>query len=442
MFNTYDIRGICNLDLNDETVYKIGFFLRELHDTTKIAVCRDFRESSEKIYTNLINGILDSGADVYDYGVTTTPMSYYISSRYGYDATVMISAAFNEYEYNCIKITGKDATVVEYDNGLCRLEKLVKEGKISLSSNNGKLYTESAYDEYISFMKNEIKFKKNINAVIDLSSGAACAFSEKIFGDHVKYIHNSAERTFDNRTSNPQFEKERKKLSETIKSTKADVGIIFDSDADRVMFLDDKGKFISPDMITSLLSYYLLDGETKEKIILDLRSSKACSFYIREMGSSAIVLKVGQVYIKKRMREEDALLGGELSGHYFFRNFFYCDSGILTAIYVMNAVSDLKNENIRLSDIIQEFTIFSHSGELNFNVEKRDSVIEKIKKHYINENYMKFYDFDGIRFDFDEWWFSLRKSNTDECIRLVVEADTKDIMHKKVKELTNLIDNA
>ena len=141
------------------------------------------------------------------------------------------------------------------------------------------------------------------------------------------------------------------------------------------------------------------------------------------------------------MREENAILGGELAGHYYFRDFFYCDSGLLAAVYVLNVVSELKKDGIRLSDIIQEFTLFSHSGEINFTVEDKEKITNKIKEHYDNENYIKSYDFDGLRYDFDDWWFSLRTSNTEPYLRLVVEADTKDIMNKKIDEITNLINN-
>ena len=439
MFKANDIRGIYNKDLDAETVYKIGFFLNKINGAEKIAVCRDVRLSSDEIFENLSKGIRDSGADVYDYGVTTTPESYYISYNKGYKITVMITASHNPPEYNGFKISREEAIPVGSENGLRELEAMVKGEEIIPCEKKGNEYKDDITDEYVAFMKSKLKGISSLNTVIDCSGGSASLIAKKIFGSKVSYIFDTPDGSFSKHSPNPMKEASRKALVAEVKSKKADVGIIFDGDADRVLFIDNKGRFVSPDLIINLLAYYLLDGKTREKVIVDIRSSKSCSYYIRDMGSTAIVWKVGHAFAKKRMREENAILGGELAGHYYLRDFHYCDSGVLAAIYVLNALRSLKKENIRFSDIIDEFTLFSHSGEINFTVEDKDGVMKKIEDHYKKENYLKFYDFDGIRFDFDEWWFNLRCSNTEQFVRLVVEADNADIMKKKIEEISKMI---
>lgn len=439
MFNAYDIRGVYNKDFNSETAYRIGFFLRRLFDAEKIAVCRDVRLSSDEIYKNLARGIMDSGADVYNYGITTTPQSYYISYNEGYKTTVMITASHNGPEYNGFKISGEKAVPVGSETGLMKLKEWVENEEIIISEAPGKEFEADKNKEYAAFLKGKLKKSLKLKAIVDCSGGSASLIAKDVFGKKVTYIYDTPDGSFKEHNPNPMKTEARKMLAAKVKEEKADIGVIFDGDADRVMFIDNKGRFVSPDLIINLLAYYLLDGQTREKVIMDVRSSKACAFYVREMGSSAIVWKVGHAFAKKRMRDENALFGGELAGHYYFRDFFYCDSGMLAAIYVLNAVSDLLKDGIRFSDVIDEFTMFSHSGELNYTVEDKEGIMEKIKEHYMNENHMKFYDFDGIRFDFDEWWFSLRSSNTENYLRLIVEADTKDMMKKKIDEISSMI---
>ena len=438
IFKAYDIRGIYNKDFNKDTAYKIGFFLNKLFDAKEIAVCFDIRTSSIEIYENLKQGIIDSGTDVHNYGVTTTPMSYYIAKNKGYKTTVMITASHNPKEYNGFKISGPDAVPVGQESGLLKLKELVENEEIKPAVNKGNEIIKDIKDEYVSFMKKKLKKVSNLKFSIDCSSGSASIIARDIFGKNANIILGEPDGEFTHHSPNPLEESSRKMITDEVISTKSDIGIIFDGDADRVMFIDNKGRFVSPDLIINVLAFALLDKEGA-KVICDIRSSKSCSDYIKLLGCEPVIWKVGHVFAKAKLRETGALFGGELAGHYYFKEFGNCDSGILAAIYVLNTVSEWKRDHINLADFIDEFASWHSSGEINFKIENKKEVIEKIKDEFLKEKYIKFYDFDGIRFDFDNWWFNIRMSNTEPYLRLVVEANSKSLLEEKKEYMTKMI---
>lgn len=438
IFKAYDIRGIYNKDFNSDTAYKIGFFIKNLFDAKEIAVCFDIRTSSPEIYESLKQGIIDSGADVHNFGLTTTPMSYYIASKKGYKTTVMITASHNPKEYNGFKISGPDAVPVGQEGGLLKLKELVENAEIKPVENKGNESLKDIKDEYISFMKKKLKKVSNLNISVDCSSGSAGLIAKGIFPKNTKFILDEPDGEFSCHAPNPLEEDARKMIVAEVINNKSDIGIIFDGDADRVMFIDNKGRFVSPDLIINVLAYALLDNEGK-KVVCDIRSSKSCSDYVRLLGGEPVIWKVGHVFAKAKLRETGAIFGGELAGHYYFKEFGNCDSGILTAIYVLNTVAEWKRDHINLADFIDEFASWHSSGELNFKIENKEEVIEKIKDKFLKEKYIKFYDFDGIRFDFDDWWFNIRMSNTEPYLRLVVEANSKSLLEEKTKYMKELI---
>ncbi|MBR4892955.1 MAG: phosphomannomutase/phosphoglucomutase [Clostridia bacterium] len=431
-FKAYDIRGIYNKDFNCDTVYKIGFFLKELFDAKEIAVCFDKRTSSPEIYENLKKGITDSGADVHSFGLSTTPMSYYIAANKGYKTTVMITASHNPKEYNGLKISGPGAVPVGQESGLLKLKEMVENITPVPCDKKGEEKNFNIKDEYILYMKKKLKRVSNLNISIDCSSGMAGLVAREIFGKKANIILDELDGNFPAHSPNPLEEKARKMIIKEVKENKSDIGIIFDGDADRVMFIDNKGRFISPDLMINVLAYALIENEG-ERVICDIRSSKSCSDYIKLLGGEPIIWKVGHVFAKSKLRETGALYGGELAGHYYFKEFSYCDSGILAAIYVLNTVAEWKRDNIRLSDFIDEFSSWCSSGEINFKTDKKEEIIKRAEEDFKKEHYIKFYDFDGIRFDFDDWWFNFRMSNTEPYLRLVLEAKNKELMEEKLK---------
>lgn len=437
-FKAYDIRGIYNEDFDKQTAYKIGYFLKELFNADVIAVCRDKRLSSDEIFENLAKGITDSGATVHDYGYTTTPMSYYISLSKKYKTTVMITASHNPKEYNGFKISGPDASPVGEEAGLGKLKELIETSAVSVCESKGEIIECDIKKEYVSFMKKKLRRISNLNISVDCSSGMASLIARDIFGKKANIILDEFDGEFTAHSPNPLDEESRKKIVNEVIKNKSDIGLIFDGDADRVMFIDNKGRFVSPDLIINVLAYALLEGNG-EKVVCDIRSSKSCGDYIKLLGGEPVIWKVGHVFAKAKIKEINALYGGELAGHYYFAEFGNCDSAILTAIYVLNTVAEWKRDNIYLADFIDEFSSHVSSGEINFKVDDKEKIINKLKNKYEKENYIKYYDFDGIRYDFDDWWFNVRPSNTEPYLRLVMEANSKKILEEKLCEVKAII---
>ncbi|MBQ4110917.1 MAG: phosphomannomutase/phosphoglucomutase [Clostridia bacterium] len=437
-FKAYDIRGIYNKDFDKDTAYRIGFFLKDLFGAKSIAVGRDCRLSSDEIFEYLTKGITDSGCDVVDLGLTTTPMTYFAAFEKGFETAVMITASHNPKNYNGFKISGPNAVPVGKESGLADLEKWVNEKDVSVSVNKGKITSLDIKNEYIKFMKEKIADISSLNFAVDCSNGSSAVISKEIFGDKAIYLNDVPDGNFPGHSPNPMMESARKDLKACVKENALDIGIIFDGDADRVMFLDNKGKYISPDLILCVLANALIEEEG-ECVVMDIRSSKAVYYYVKELLAEPIIWKVGHAYAKAKIRETGALFGGELAGHYYFKDFGCCDSGVLAAIYVLNTLAEFKEDGYEIADIIKEFSVFASSGELNFKTDNKDEIIKKVTRHYKKKDYIKFYDFDGIRYEFDEWWFNMRKSNTEPYLRLVVEAKDKKMLEEKIEELKKFI---
>ncbi len=440
-FKAYDIRGIYNVDFNKETVYKIGFFLPSLLNTKKVLIGRDDRVSSPEIFEYLTKGITDSGADVYDIGLATTPMVYYFTAKHNYDASVQITASHNPKDHNGLKVSRTNALPVGFDSGLNKLEELVKNGKIEPVVQKGVIHSVDVKDEYITFLKGYTKDISNLNIAMDCSNGMAGLLVKDIWGNQPEYIFEELDGTFPNHEPNPLEEENVEQLSHLVRKIGADIGVIFDGDADRVMFVDEKGQFIRPDlMIAVLAKYFLIEKGLKGKVIQDIRTSKSVSEYIKSLGSEMEMWRVGRAYAALKLREIDGIFGGELAGHYYFRDFFYSDSGMLAAILIINIISDAKRNGICLSKMIQDIDKYSNSGELNFKINQKSEAMEAVTKHFMSiETPTAFHDFDGFRIEFNDWWFNIRPSNTEPYLRLILEAKTPELLSEKTRSIKEIL---
>ncbi len=431
-FKAYDIRGIYNQDFDKEDVYRIGYFLPELLETDRVLVGYDGRTSSDEIFTALAAGINDQGADVYDIGLATTPMVYYATAEYNFAASVQITASHNPPEYNGLKVSRTGAMPVGYETGLRELESMIEKRKISKANDRGGIYKLNVKDKYIKFLKRFLPDIKKLTIAVDCSNGMAALVIKDILGEAPVYLYDKIDCTFPNHAPNPLIEENVRDLKETVKAKGCDLGIIFDGDGDRVMFVDEKGRFISPDLIIAVMANYFLKGQG-EIVLHDIRTSKAVSEYIEDKGGKTFMWKVGHAFAKKKLREIDGIYGGELAGHYYFRDFFYCDSGILASLIVLNVLTSLKDKRTTFSGLIDSIKKYSFSGEINFRVAAKIEVMEDIKKYFTEkEDVVAFYDFDGYRLEFEDWWFNIRPSNTEPYLRLVVEAKTDNLLQKKI----------
>ncbi len=438
VFHAYDIRGVYGVNLLPEMVYKMGFFLPTVLKTEIVAVGRDCRESSPDMFKHLVNGICDAGAHVVDLGLATTPMVYYATGKYNFGGSVQITASHNNAEYNGLKVSSAKAMPVGYDNGLNLLEDYVHNHTPKLAETRGAVTTLDIKEEYLSFLSKWIPEDRTLKVGIDGSNGMAGLFVKKLLGtENVLYINEELDGRFPNHPPNPLVPENIKQLQALVRDNTCDIGIIFDGDADRVMFTDENGTFVSPDLIIALLGHHFLDG-TPTRVLQDIRSSKAIGEYLTPMGAEMHTWRVGRAFAAPKLKEIDGLYGGELAGHYYFKDFFYSDSGLLASLLVLRVLTQL---NKPFSKIIKDIKKYESSGEINFRIDKKQEAMDALKEYFSSkEEPVAFFDFDGYRVEFAEWWFNVRPSNTEPFLRFIAEARRADLLQKKLQEMRKILD--
>ena len=441
-FHAYDIRGIYNVDFNKDTAYKVGAFLPSLLGTDKVLVGRDCRVSSDEIHEYLLKGITDAGADVYDIGLSTTPMVYFGTAKYGFDASVQITASHNPKEYNGMKVSCTNALPVGYDNGLGQIEQWIREGRETpLAEKKGSVYQKDIRKDYLDFLLGYKPDLSGLKLAFDLSNGMSTLFAREIFGDAPEYIFDDMDGTFPNHEPNPLVHKNVVALEELVKKTGADAGVIYDGDADRVMFVDETGKFVSPDLIIALLGHYFIDERGEKGIVIqDIRSSKAVGEYLVPMGAEMFTWKVGRANAARKLRELDGVWGGELAGHYYFRDFFYSDSGLLASILVLRVLASMKKKGVTFSQLIGRIAGYENSGEINFLVEDKKGALDALRDHFTAiQKPTAMMDFDGYRVEFSDWWFNIRPSNTEPYLRFICEASSAELLKTRIEEVKEIL---
>jgi phosphomannomutase len=441
-FHAYDIRGIYNKDFNKDDAYKIGYHLVELLKTEKILVGRDVRTSSPEIFEYLCNGITDAGADVYNIGLATTPMVYFSTAKHGFNASVQITASHNSKEYNGMKVSRENALPVGYDTGLKEIEQKIKtNAPMPSAQKKGKVIDYNVRKEYLDFLKKYVGDYSNLNIGIDCSNGMAALLIKELLGETPKYIFDELDGTFPNHEANPLVPENIVDLQNLVKSGKCDLGIIFDGDADRVMFVDENARFISPDLMIALLGHYFLEEKNQKGLVLqDIRTSKAVGEYLKPLGWEMRTWRVGRAFAAHKLREINGIYGGELAGHYYFRDFYYSDSGLLACLIILNVISKFKKQGITLSQLISQIETYANSGEINFRIENKKGAMDAVRNHFTStEKATASFDFDGYRVEFPDWWFNIRPSNTEPYLRFIAEAKSRELLDEKVKKVREIL---
>lgn len=444
-FHAYDIRGIYGKDFDAGTAYKVGFFIPELLGAKKVLVGRDCRVSSPEIHDAVVKGICDAGADVYDLGLSSTPMVYFATANYGFEASVQITASHNPAEYNGMKVSRANALPVGLDSGLGQIKEWIDEGRGTTPAEvPGEVHPMDIHDDYMAFM---LRFKgdySGIRIAFDLSNGMSNLFAKEVFGEGPAYIFDTLDGRFPNHEPNPLIPKNVEPLKELVRKTGADVGVIYDGDADRVMFVDNESRFVSPDLVISLMARYFCDirGEKNPRVLQEIRSSKAVAESLQKYGADVHTWRVGRAYAAPKLREIDGLWGGELAGHYYFKDFFYSDSGLLASMIVLTIVAALKKEGKTLSSAMDELTTYRNSGEINFRVEDKAGAMQAVKAFFEgSEEPTAVMDFDGFRLEFPQWWFNIRPSNTEPYLRFICEATSDELLQSRVAQAQSIIEN-
>jgi len=446
-FHAYDIRGIWNKDWDREIAYKVGYFLPGLLKADKVLVGRDCRLSGQEIHDAVIRGITDAGADVDDIGLSSTPLVYFGTANYGYKASVQITASHNPAEYNGMKVSRENALPVGLDTGLGQIKQWIDEGRPTpKAAKPGVVKELDIKPDYIRFL---LKFKgdySNLKIAFDLSNGMACLFAKEIYkGEAATFLFDTMDGSFPNHEPNPLVAKNVEPLKKLVAREKSDIGVIYDGDADRVMFVDDKARFVAPDLVIALMARYFCDerGEKEPRVLQEIRSSKAVAEYlVKHYKADVHTWRVGRAFAAPKLREIDGLWGGELAGHYYFKDFFYSDSGMLASIIVLRIVSALKKQGVKLSEEIDRLTGYENSGEINYKVEDKKGAMDAVKAYFEQkETPTKVMDFDGYRLEFPQWWFNIRPSNTEPYLRFICEATSKELLEAKIKEADAIIVN-
>lgn len=444
-FKAYDIRGVWGTDLDENIAYRIGYFLPDVLNTNTFLVGRDMRLSSDVAFEQLTKGLNDRGVDVDSIGLSTTPLIYWTTARFGYEASVMITASHNPSNHNGFKISAKDAEPVGYDTGLNKLEKLVEsDAPTPISKRRGVTKEIDVYSKYIDFQGGFLGNLENIRIAVDCSNGASCLFIKKLLGDTPFYINDILDGNFPGHEPNPLEAENQVQIKETVLKNKCDIGLLFDGDADRITFIDEKGQFISPDLIIAFLGNYFIGEKHQKGIVLqDIRSSRAIQEYLgRLYGAKVETWRVGRAYAALKLRELDGCFGGELAGHYYFRDFYCSDSGIMAALIVLRLLSKFKSEGKTMSQIINEISSYFNSGEINFTIENKQVAMDAVRDHFVNiEKPERFLDFDGYRLDYKDWWLSIRPSNTEPYLRFLAEAKSKEMLDGIVKTVAAIINS-
>lgn len=441
-FHAYDIRGVYNVDFDKDVAYKVGYFIPELLAADKVLVGRDARVSSPEIHEYLLKGITDAGADVYDIGLSTTPMVYFGTANYGFKASVQITASHNPAKYNGLKVSRENALPVGFDTGLGQIKDWIEDGRECVPAPvKGQVHMMDIKADYLAFL---LKYKgdwSGLKIAMDVSNGMASLFVRDIFGDQPAYIYEQMDGSFPNHEPNPLVQENVADLKKLVAETKSDIGVIFDGDADRVMFVDENSRFVSPDLMIAVLGHYFLKerGE-KGYVHQDIRSSKAVGEYLAPMGGVMNTWRVGRAYAALKLREIDGVFGGELAGHYYFRDFFYSDSGLLAAILILNVVAKMKAQGVSLSQLIARIEKYQNSGEINFRVEDKKGAMDAVRDYFMStEKSTAYMDFDGYRVEFPDWWFNIRPSNTEPYLRFLCEANSKELLDEKVAKVREIL---
>ena len=436
-FKAYDIRGEWGIDLNEETAYRIGFFIHKVLDAKTFLVGRDMRLFSDALFAALTRGITDSGCNVDDIGLATTPLVYWSTAKYGYDASIQITASHNPKNHNGLKISAANAVPIGYGSGLKELEKLVESNEKCIPvDEKGSISHIDVKQDYLDFQKQFSGDTNNLNIAIDCSNGMASLFAHELFGS-CHYINDNLDGNFPNHEPNPLEAENQQQIKALVKKEKCDIGLLFDGDADRITFIDEEGNFISPDLIIAFLGNYFLGEQHQKGIVLqDIRSSRAIQEYLNQHKTEVVTWRVGRAYAALKLRELDGVYGGELAGHYYFRDFYYSDSALLAASIVLRLLSQFKRQGKTMSQVIREISAYSNSGEINFRIEEKQKAMDAVRNHFMNIGKpARFLDFDGYRLDYPDWWLNIRPSNTEPYLRFIAEAKSPE----KLKEICETV---
>ena len=443
IFKAYDVRGLYPSEVNEDAGRLIGRGFVAYLQAKRIAVSRDMRLSSPSMARAFIEGALEQGADVVDYGLMGTDMMYFAVARDGHDGGVQITASHNPKEYNGIKMVRREAFPLSGDEGISDIRDMIAAGRLPPpAARSGSVTHKDVQADYTDHVMSFIdpSIVKPFHVVLDAGNGIAGMVAPRLFERlpcKVDALCFEVDGTFPNHEANPLIEENRRDIVERVKRDGADIGIAWDGDADRCFFIDGTGEFIAGDFVTALLAESFLIKHPGAKIVYDVRASYAVKDMVAKYGGTALMNRVGHAFFKRRMREDEAIFGGEVTGHYYFRDNFYADNGFIPALLILELMSR-KGQTLRelLAPLREKYFI---SGEVNTRVKSMALIPDKLDQLAARYSDGNVYHLDGISVEYPDWHFNVRASNTEPMLRLNLEALTPELMERRRDEVLGII---
>jgi phosphomannomutase len=444
IFKAYDIRGIYPESINENIVSKIGYFYVKLFDLKNICVGKDIRSSSPSLFNTFVKGAILAGAKITDIGVISTDMMYFASGFYDFDGGAQITASHNPKEYNGIKLV-RHGEPISSDDGIFDIRDIVKKN-IDINLDLPESFNMESKNILNDYIKHVLSFVdcdeiKDLKVAVDVGNGVAGYIVEEIF----KYLkctlvplYFDPDENFPNHPANPMDENNVKDLERKIIESGADLGIAFDGDADRCAFVDEKGGYTSGYFMTAILAKNILANNKGGKIVHSPQLIWAVDDTVKDMGGISIISKTGHSFIAKKMKEEDAIFGGEISSHFYFKKNYYSDNGMVPMLMVLELLS---REKVKLSSLLDFYrNKYFTTPEINYTVSDTNAKIKQIEEYFKDKNGKISY-LDGISVEFEDWRFNVRASNTEPLLRLNAEAKSQEILDKNVKIVESIINS-
>jgi phosphomannomutase len=439
IFKSYDIRGIYPTELDQPTAFAIGRAFVEFLGVDRVAIGRDMRVSSQPLFDALASGVTTQGADVIDLGLASTDELYFAVGKFGYPAGVMITASHNPKDYNGFKLCREDAIAISAQTGVFAIRDLVARGTFTTPKAPGRVQQRDPLPDFVEHCLSFIDPStiKPLRIAVDAGNGMAGHIVPAVF-KHLPVemipLYFELDGTFPNHPASPIEPQNMVALQAAVREHKADLGAAFDGDADRVFVTDEHGTLVGGDMVTALVSKMLLRTHPGATILYNLICSRSVPEVIVAAGGVPVRTPVGHSIIKRIMRERNAVFGGEHSGHFYFRDNYYADSGLIALLLVLALVS---HENKPLSELLRPIDTRFRSGEINSRVSDIPAKLGHIEQHYTGAREID--HLDGVTVQYGDWWFNVRPSNTEPLLRLNVEADTPELLASKRDEVLALI---
>lgn len=443
IFKKYDIRGRFPKELNERTVYLVarsfGLFFE---NKKKIAVGRDGRPSSVFLQEAIIKGLEETGKDVIDIGMTSTPAFYFSVVHFDCDGGIFVTASHLSEDYNGMKIVGRGAVPIGKKEGLENVQQMIEQGEIDFRKQQGEVVKKDILSFYTKEIKKKVGSISDKKVVMDAGNGMTGLYLGKVFNDsalEITPLFWGVDCSFPNHGANPKEAKNREAAVKRVKQENADLAFLWDGDGDRFYALDSRGEVIDPSFISLIIGRHLISNSKYKKIVVDIRTSGVVEDKIKEAGGEVVRSKTWHPEVKKKMRQEKAVFGSETSGHYIFKDFYYIDDGLLASLYFLEALEKLdKSFEKCLGALRKEYFILP---ETNFKVQNEKQIQNILRKleNFYKDRGSRIEKIDGLSVYFPEWRFNLRPSQSEPLLRLNMEAKTEKVLQERKEEISSLI---